>query len=205
GGLYTFMISFIEILSVLAFIATFAFLARRNLIKLPRLNMREMKGWPKLDGNLILFFEILLICFIFMMNGADEVLYSRGLSHAENLGDGSFGFSISSLVGPAFFGNMSEASLHMVERIGWWGHISMVFVFLNYLPFSKHFHILLAFPNTWYSNLEKKGRFTNMASVTNEVKLMMDPTADPFAVPAEGAAEPQRFGVKDVTDLTWKN
>lgn len=205
GGFYTFMISFIEILSVLAFVATFAFLARRNLIKLPRLNMREMKGWPKLDGNLILIFEIMLICFIFMMNGADEVLYNRGLSHAENLGDLSFGFSISGWVGPALFGSLSNEALHVVERIGWWGHISMVFVFLNYLPFSKHFHIVLAFPNTWYSNLEKKGRFTNMAAVTNEVKLMMDPTADPFAAPAEGAAEPQRFGAKDVTDLTWKN
>lgn len=205
GGFYTFMISFIEILSMLAFVATFAFLARRNLIKLPRLNMREMKGWPKLDGNLILIFEILLICFIFMMNGADEVLYNRGLSHAENLGDWSFGFSISGWVGPALFGSLSNEALHVVERIGWWGHISMVFVFLNYLPFSKHFHIVLAFPNTWYSNLEKKGRFTNMAAVTNEVKLMMDPTADPFAAPAEGVAEPQRFGAKDVTDLTWKN
>lgn len=206
GGFYTFMISFIEILSVLAFIATIAFLSRRNLIKLPRLNMAEMKGWPKLDGNLILFFEILLISFIFMMNGADEVLYQRGLSHAENLGDGSLGFSISSLIGPALFGNISDAGLHTIERIGWWGHISMVFVFLNYLPFSKHFHILLAFPNTWYSNLEKKGRFTNMESVTAEVKLMMDPTADPFAAPAPDAdATPQRFGAKDVQDLTWKN
>lgn len=206
GGFYTFIISFIEVLSVLAFIATFAFLSRRNLIKLPRLNMSEMKGWPKLDGNLILFFEILLITFIFMMNGADEVLYQRGLSHAENLGDGSLGFSISSIVGPALFGDMSDSGLHLIERVGWWGHISMVFVFLNYLPFSKHFHILLAFPNTYYSNLEKKGKFTNMESVTNEVKLMMDPTADPFAAPAPDAdAMPQRFGAKDVQDLTWKN
>lgn len=205
GGFYTFIISFIEILSVLAFIATIAFLSRRNLIKLPRLNMKEMKGWPKMDGNLILVFELLLITFIFMMNGADEVLYSMGASHAENLGDASFNFSITKHIGPLLFGDMSIDSLHTIERIGWWGHITMVFVFLNYLPFSKHFHILLAFPNTWYSNLEKKGRFTNMESVTNEVKLMMDPTADPFAAPAEGAAEPQRFGAKDVTDLTWKN
>ena len=206
GGFYTFLISFIEILSVLAFVATIAFLARRNLLKLPRFTMREMVGWAKLDGNLILCFEFLLICFIFMMNGADEVLYRRGISHAENLGDGSFGFSVTQYIGPAFFGSLSDSALFTIERIGWWGHITMVFVFLNYLPFSKHFHILLAFPNTYYSNLNPKGQFTNLESVTNEVKLMMDPTADPFAAPADGAiAEPQRFGAKDVTDLTWKN
>jgi len=205
GGFYTFIISFIEILSVLAFIATFAFLARRNLLKVPRLVMSEMNGWPKLDANLILFFEILLISCIFMMNGADEVLYNRGLSHAANLGDGSFGFTITQFVGPGLFGSLSDGALHIVERIGWWGHILMVFVFLNYLPFSKHLHIVLAFPNTWYSNLNPKGQFTNLEAVTNEVKLMLDPTADPYALPADGDAAPQRFGAKDVTDLTWKN
>lgn len=205
GGFYTFMISFIEILSILAFIATFAFLARRNLLKIPRFTMNEMTGWPKLDGNLILVAEIILISFIFMMNGADEVMYQRGLSHAENLGDGSFSFAVSQWVGPALFGSLSDSSLELVERVGWWGHIVMVFSFLNYLPFSKHFHILLAFPNTYYSNLEKKGKFTNNSAVTNEVKLMMDPSADPFAAPAPAEGEVQRFGVKDVTDLTWKN
>lgn len=202
GGFYTFMVSFIEILSVLAFIATVAFLARRNLLKLPRLTMKELAGWPKQDANIILIAEITLICFIFMMNGADEVLYSQGKSHLE--GQGSLGFSISSFVGPMLFGNVSESGLHLIERIGWWGHILMVFGFLNYLPYSKHFHIVLAFPNTWFSNLESKGKFTNMASVTAEVKLMMDPTADPYAA-APADAEPQRFGAKDVTDLTWKN
>ncbi len=202
GGFYTFMVSFIEILSVLAFIATVIFLARRNLLKLPRLTMKELSGWPKQDANLILIAEITLICFIFMMNGADEVLYSQGKSHLE--GQGSLGFSISSLIGPALFGSVSEHGLHLIERIGWWGHIAMVFGFLNYLPYSKHFHIVLAFPNTWYSNLEKKGKFTNMESVTAEVKLMMDPNADPYAA-APADATPQRFGAKDVTDLTWKN
>lgn len=206
GGFYTFIISFIEVLSVLAFIATFIFLARRNLLHIPRFKMSEMKGWPKLDGNLILVMELILICFIFMMNGADEVLYRNGLSHAEAMGDESFGFAISQFVGPALFGGLSESALHVVERIGWWGHIFMVFTFLNYLPFSKHFHILLAFPNTYYSNLEKKGRFTNMESVTKEVKLMMDPDADPYAAPApENDTPPERFGAKDVQDLTWKN
>ncbi|PIE86589.1 MAG: Fe-S oxidoreductase [Bacteroidetes bacterium] len=205
GGFYTFMISFIEILSLLALIATIAFLSRRNLLKIPRFNMKEMKGWPKIDGNMILFMELILVCCIFTMNGADEVLYSRGDSHAANLGEGSMGFTLSSYLGPLLFGDMNTGTLHTLERIGWWGHIAMVFAFLNYLPYSKHLHILFAFPNTYYSNLEAKGRLTNMESVTNEVKLMMDPTADPFAAPAEGAAEPQRFGAKDATDLTWKN
>lgn len=204
GGFYTFMISFIEILSVLAFIATIIFLSRRNLIKVPRLNMKEMKGWPKMDGNMILLMEIVLVLCIMTMNAADEALYRQGLSHAADLGDGSFNFAISSLIAPLFEG-MDAHALHTLERIGWWGHIFMVFAFLNYLPYSKHFHILLAFPNTYYSNLDKKGKFTNMESVKKEVELMMDPTADPFAAPAEGAEEHQRFGAKDVTDLTWKN
>lgn len=205
GGFYTFMISFIEILSVFALIATVIFLIRRNVIKLKRLNMLEMKGWPKNDANLILLMEIILVSCIFTMNGADEVLYQVGASHAQDLGDGSMSFSISKWLGPLLFGGMEIETLHVLERIGWWGHIFMVFTFLNYLPYSKHFHIVLAFPNTYYSNLEAKGRLNNMESVTNEVKLMMDPNADPYAAPPEGAPEPQRFGVKDVTDLNWKN
>jgi heterodisulfide reductase subunit C len=205
GGFYTFMVSFIEILSVLAFIATIAFLARRNILKLPRLNMKELAGWPLKDANLILIMEIVLICFIFMMNGADEALYAKGLSHYSEGLSGSFGFTISSLLGDSVFGGMNASSLHMIERIGWWGHILMVFTFLNYLPYSKHFHILLAFPNTYYSNLDKKGKFTNMEAVTTEVKLMLDPSADPYAAPLDAEAVPQRFGAKDVTDLTWKN
>ncbi|MDQ3047819.1 MAG: (Fe-S)-binding protein [Bacteroidota bacterium] len=201
GGFYTFMVSFIEILSVLAFIGTIAFLARRNLLKVPRLVMNELNGWPKLDANFILIGELTLICFIFMMNGADEVLYNRGVSHAANLGDGSLGLSISSHVGPALFGGMSDHSLHIIERIGWWGHIAIVLGFLNYLPYSKHFHILLAFPNVYYSNLEPKGEFTNLQSVTNEVKAMMDPS---FVPPVADPNVPMRFGAKDVADLTWK-
>ncbi|MFN5149584.1 MAG: 4Fe-4S dicluster domain-containing protein [Flavobacteriia bacterium] len=197
GGFYTFMISFIEVLSVLALIATFVFLSRRNLLKLPRFNMKELMGWPRKDANLILIMEIVLVACIFTMNGADEAI--MGLKGE------SYGFAVSSLIGPAIFGGMDEHTLHLLEAIGWWGHIIMVFAFLNYLPYSKHLHIVLAFPNTYYSNLNAKGKFTNMESVTAEVKLMLDPTADPFAAPAEGATEPQRFGAKDVTDLTWKN
>lgn len=203
GSFYTFMISFIEVLSVLSFVATLLFLSRRNLIKVPRLVKSELNGWPKLDANFILIAELILITFIFMMNGADEVLYSRGLSHVgENAG--SFGFAISQIVGPILFGSMSDESLMVIERIGWWGHILMVLAFLNYLPYSKHFHIVLAFPTTWYSNLEKKGRFTNIPEVTAEVNKMLDPSLDPFASSSEDVA-PARFGAKDVTDLTWKN
>lgn len=203
GGFYTFMVSFIEILSVLAFIGTFAFLARRNLLKVPRLIKSELNGWPKLDANFILLGEITLICFIFMMNGADEVLYSRGLSHAQNLGDHSLGLAISSHLGPLLFGGMSEHTLHYIERIGWWGHIITVLSFLNYLPYSKHLHILLAFPNVYYSNLNPPGRFTNLESVSNEVKAMLDPSFTP--PPANpNPANAGRFGAKDVTDLSWK-
>lgn len=205
GGFYTFMISFIEILSVLALVATVVFLSRRNLLKLPRLNMKELAGWPKKDANLILIMEIILVTCIFTMNTADEILYQRGGSHVAHEA-GSFGFTISSLLANIdFLYNIPIDGLRIMERIGWWGHIAMVFAFLNYLPYSKHFHIVLAFPNTYYSNLNKKGKFTNMEAVTNEVKLMLDPTADPFAAPADPNATPQRFGAKDVTDLTWKN
>ena len=196
GGFYTFMISFIEVLSVLAFIGTVAFLARRNMLKLPRLNMKELAGWPTQDANLILVFELMLISFIFTMNGADEVLQSyRGNSN---------GFAISSWLGPILFDGISNHSLHILEQIGWWGHIIMVYTFMNYLPYSKHLHIFMAFPNTYYSKLEPKGQFSNMQSVTNEVKLMLDPNADPYAAPAADAV-PSRFGAKDVTDLSWKN
>jgi heterodisulfide reductase subunit C len=199
GGFYTFMISFIEILSVLAFIATIAFLARRNMLKVPRLRMSELKGWPTKDANLILIFEVILLVCIFTMNGADEA--AQVLSS-----NSSYGFTVSQFIGPVFFGGIkSIETLHLLEQIGWWGHIIMVFIFLNYLPYSKHFHILLAFPNTYYSNLEKKGKFTNLESVTSEVKLMLDPNADPYAVAVDPNAVPLRFGVKDVTDLTWKN
>ena len=199
GGFYTGMVSFIEILSVLAFIGTVSFLARRNLLKLPRLVKSELNGWPKLDANTILIMEITLICFIFMMNGADEVLYNRGESHVT--GQGSFGFSISRYLGPLIYSGMPTAGLHVIERIGWWGHIFMVFSFLNYLPISKHLHILLAFPNTYFSNLKSKGQFINLFEVTDVVKPNFDPSyqsvLDPNAV--------IKFGVKDVTDLNWKN
>lgn len=201
GGFYTFLISFIEILSVLALTATVAFLLRRNLLKLPRLNKAELLGWPKKDANLILIMEIVLVTCIFTMNGTDEVLYSLGKSHFE--GTGSFNFAVSQHLGPAIFGGMSEGALHILERVGWWGHLLMVIAFLNYLYFSKHLHIILAFPNTYFADLNPKGKFDNLESVTNEVKLMMDPNADPFAAPANPDAVPAKFGASDVQDLNW--
>lgn len=200
GNFYVFMISFIEILTVLAFIATIAFLWRRNMLSIPRFNKKELLGWPKKDANLILIMEIILIVFILTMNGTDEVLYSRGGSHVA-YAKGNFGFSISSWLGPLLFDSFSVESLRLLERIGWWGHILMVFIFLNYLPYSKHLHILLAFPTTYFSNLQPIGKFSHMKSVENEVRLMLDPNL----IPPESEVPPSRFGAKDVTDLTWKN
>ena len=203
GGVYILLINTIEILSVLAFIATLIFLTRRNLITIPRFQMSEMNGWPKLDGNIILYLEILLLICVFTMNGADESLYLKGQSHVD--GSGSFGFVISSLTAPYFFNQFNIDTLIILERIGWWGHILVVFAFLNYLPFSKHFHILMAFPNTYYSNLNKNGAFNNLNSVKDEVSKMLDPNFDPYANPVEGDAVPDRFGAKDVEDLSWKS
>lgn len=205
GGFYTFMISMIEVLSVLALIATFSFLARRNLLKIPRFQKSEMNGWPKLDGNIILYMEFILVMCIFTMNGADEALRLAGESHAG--GTGSFGFTISQFIGANIFAGMDVHTLHLLERIGWWGHIIMVFAFLNYLPYSKHLHILWAFPNVYFSDLNPMGKLRNMESVTKEVKMMLDPNADPYAAPEplpEGQ-EPEKFGAKDVTDLHWMN
>ncbi len=202
GGFYTFLISFIEILSVLALTATIAFLSRRNLLKLPRFNKAEMLGWPTKDANLILIMEIVLVTCIFTMNGTDEALYKLGKSHfSQEIG--TFDFAISQYLSPILFEGMSESTLHILERVGWWGHLLMVIAFLNYLYFSKHLHILLAFPNTYFADLNAKGKFDNLESVTNEVKLMMDPNADPFAAPANPDAVPAKFGASDVQDLNW--
>lgn len=197
GAFYTFVISSIEVLSVLTFIATLIFFARRNLIKIPRFTSSDLNGWARNDANLILLFELVLITFIFMMNSADEA--DKLLR--SNVG---YGFAISQYLGPLFFGRTNNLDLlHIISSIGWWGHLIMVFVFLNYLPYSKHLHILFAFPNTYFSNLNAKGKFNNMESVEAEVKLMLDPSADPYAA-APATEAPQRFGAKDVQDLSWK-
>ena len=197
GGFYTFLISFIEILSLLALVGTFIFLARRNLLKLPRFHMDEMTGWPKLDGNLILYGELILVLCIFTMNGADEVLHQKQ-------GLGTYGFALSSGIGPMVFGGMSEGTLAILERVGWWGHILMVFGFILYLPYSKHLHILLAFPNVYFNKLTSRGEMTNMPDIMNEVKGMMGLIEmDESAM--DSAEELPKFGASDVFDLSWKN
>ncbi len=208
GGMYTGLISFIEILSVGAFIGTLVFLIRRNLLKVPRFHMDEMTGWPKLDGNLILYAEILLLIGIFSMNGADEALFNMGQTHATGVAEGttgSFGFAVSQYFGPAMFGGMEVGTLHFIERAGWWLHIIVVFTFLNYLPFSKHLHILLAFPNVFYSKLNSRGEMENMPAIMNEVKSMMGLIPESEMAPAGDMNDMPKFGVSDVFDLTWKN
>ncbi len=199
GGLYTLIINSIEILSLLAFIATVVFLSRRNLLKIPRFHMSEMTGWPKLDGNLILIGELLLLFGIFSMNGADKVLQGIDPAHYPSTGP----LAISSWLGPALFGGLETSTLQIIERCGWWLHILVVFAFINYLPKSKHLHIMFAFPNTFYANQNSRGEMENMPEIMNEVKSMMGLTEDTGEMPAED--DLPVFGSKDVMDLSWKN
>ncbi len=197
GGFYDFLIGSFEYLAIGVLLACVVFLARRNIIRLKRFHMAEMTSWPKSDANLILITEIFLMTAFLFMNASDALLQSRGASHY--VVAGAFPVS-SSLFG--MLGTYSNETLMMIERGCWWFHIVGIIAFLNYVPYSKHFHILLAFPNTWYANLNPKGQFNNMESVTNEVKLMMDPAAVP--PPTDPNGLPQRFGAKDVKDLNWK-
>ena len=197
GRFYNFLIASFEILALGVLVACVVFFARRNMLRIKRFWMREMTSWPRTDANLILITEIFLMSAFLFMNAADSLLQSRGAEHYIQAGS----FPISSWLIPSIDG-LSDSSLMALERFCWWFHIIGILAFLNYVPYSKHFHILLAFPNTWYGKLEPKGQFTNMESVTNEVKLMMDPSAVP--APSDPNAPPQRFGAKDVKDLTWK-
>jgi len=197
GGFYTFIISFIEILSVLAFVATLAFLARRNVLKIARFQNPELKGFPSRDANLILLGEIILIVGIFCMNGGDKVLQARGVEHYHTTGV----FAVSSWLGPLLFGGMSDGAVIAIERFGWWLHLSTVLGFLCYLPYSKHLHILLAFPNTWYSRLTPKGEIENMPEIQKEVRIMMGLEQPDANAPAELP----EFGANDVFSLGWTN
>ena len=197
GGFYDFLIGSFEILALGVLAACVVFLARRNVLRIKRFTMREMTSWPRTDANLILITEIFLMTAFLLMNAADSILQTRGAEHYITAGS----FPVSAMFMPMLSG-MSTEALILLERGCWWFHIVGILAFLNYVPYSKHFHILLAFPNTWYSKLTPKGQLTNMESVMNEVKLMMDPSAVP--PPADPNAAPQRFGAKDVKDLTWK-
>ncbi|PPK84315.1 4Fe-4S dicluster protein [Neolewinella xylanilytica] len=197
GGMYNFIISTIELLSVLAFVATAIFLIRRNALYIPRFHKPEMKGWPKLDANLILVFELILLACIFTMNGTDVVLQDMDPDHYRPTN-----FAVSGVFGPMVFGGMEASTLYTLERVGWWGHLLMVFVFLNYLPKSKHLHILLAFPNTYFARLKPRGEMINMPEVMNEVKSMMG-LGDPNAPEPDMSAELPEFGADDVNEMSW--
>ncbi len=198
GGLYTLIISSIEVLSLLALVATFVFLYRRNLLKVPRLVMSELNGWPKLDANIILLGELLLVTGIFTMNGADSVLQGIDPTHYPSTGS----LAISSWFGPAIFGGMEPESLMLTERTGWWLHLMVVLGFILYLPYSKHLHIFLAFPNVYFSKLTPRGEMENMPEIMQEVKSMLGIESD---TPPSTETELPEFGAKDIFDLSWAN
>ncbi|WP_262248430.1 (Fe-S)-binding protein [Parapedobacter soli] len=194
GAFYTFLIAAFEWLALAVLVGCVVFLARRNIARVKRFFGTEMTPWPRTDANLILIAEILLMAAFLTMNAADHRLQFLGAANYTQAG----AFPVSTWLIPLLPENVS--SLITIERGCWWFHIVGVLVFLNYLPYSKHLHIILAFPNTYFSNLYPKGHFTNMGSVTTEVRAMLDPTYTPADTEA-----PARFGAKDVQDLTWKN
>ena len=198
GSFYNVLIASFEILAVLVLVAVFIFWIRRNTLKLARFASSDLTGKPKNDANYILYFEVVLMSLFLLMNAADFHLQHLGIGHYNQVGS----FPISQFIAPLFNG-MSEGIVVSVERVAWWLHIVGILIFLNYLYFSKHLHILLAFPNTFYADLNAKGKLDNLESVTNEVKLMMDPSADPFATPSNPEAVPAKFGASDVQDLNW--
>ena len=197
-GLYNFLIGSFEILAILVLVACVIFLIRRNVVRIKRFWSKEMTSWPRTDANLILIFEILLMSAFLIMNATDALLFTAGASHYVT----SFSNPISQYFQFMFMG-MDTATLVAIERFTWWFHIIGILGFMNYVLISKHLHIFFAFPSTYFANLNPLGQFSNLQSVTNEVKLMMDPNADPYAAPAADAAPPEQFGAKDATDLNW--
>lgn len=191
GSFYGFLIGSFEILALLVLVSVIVFWIRRNIIKIRRFWKSEMKGWPKSDGNIILYFEMVLMILFLVMNATDVPF--------QEMNNGNV---VSKYVASMFSGT-PEGTLHIIERTAWWLHILGILAFLNYLYFSKHLHIMLAFPNVYFGKVVPKGKFKNLESVTNEVKMMMDPNIDPFAAPADGATEaPSKFGASDVMDLS---
>lgn len=204
GPVYDFLIGSFEILAVLVAVSVILFWIRRNVIKIKRFVLKEMKGWPKNDANYILYIELVLMVLFLTMNGADLHLQQVGAAGYAHEAGVVGAFPISQYIAPLFEG-MSQASVIIIERVAWWAHILGILFFLNYLYYSKHLHILLAFPNVYYSNLKPQGEFRNIEAVTDEVKMMMDPDADPFAEPESGDEDemPEKFGASDVQDLSW--
>ena len=197
GGFYDFLIGTFEILALLVLVSVVLFWIRRNVLKIKRFLSPEMKGWPKQDGNIILYFEVVLMGLFLIMNSSDYALQQMGAADYTQAGF----YPVSSLFA-GVFDAMSQSSLIIIERSAWWLHITGILIFLNYLYFSKHLHILLAFPNVYFGAVTPKGQFKNNQAVTTEVKMMMDPSADPFAAPAPDAPPPAKFGASDVMDLS---
>lgn len=198
GGFYSFLIGSFEVLAVLVLVAVVVFWARRNVLKIGRFASTDLNGKPRSDANIILYFEIVLMSLFLLMNASDFWLQQAGVSHYVSAGS----FPVSHFISPIFDG-LNEGTVVLLERTFWWMHIVGILIFLNYLYYSKHLHILLAFPNTYYADLNAKGKIDNLESVTREVQLMMDPKADPFAAPASTDAVPAKFGASDVMDLNW--
>ena len=192
GGFYGFLIGSFEILAVLVLVAVIVFWIRRNIIKLKRFASTDLKGAPKKDADTILYFEMVLMSLFLIMNATDL--------HFQAMNSGNI---ISQFITP-LFSSLDIMQVEAIELTAWWIHIIGILAFLNYLYYSKHLHILLAFPNTYFADLNPKGQFDNLESVTKEVKLMMDPNADPFAAqPLDEKAVPSKFGASDVQDLNW--
>jgi heterodisulfide reductase subunit C len=192
GGFYGFLIGSFEILAVLVLVAVAAFWIRRNVLAIGRFRSSDLNGAPKKDANIILYFEVVLMSLFLIMNAFDL--------HFQDMNSGNI---ISRFLAPSP-DTFSLEAVTIIERTAWWLHIVGILIFLNYLYYSKHLHILLAFPNTYFADLNAKGKFDNLESVTKEVKLMMDPNADPFAAqPVDENAVPSKFGASDVQDLNW--
>lgn len=189
GKFYTILIATFEILAVLVLISVLFFWLRRNVIKIKRFLSPEMQGWPKSDGNYILYFEVVLMLLFLLMNATDLSFQSMNSGNV-----------ISQFITP-FFSSLDTTSIHIIERTCWWLHIVGILLFLNYLYYSKHLHILLAFPNTYLASILPKGQLNNLESVTNEVKLMLDPNADPYSDQDNENETIEKFGASDIFDL----
>ena len=203
GSFYDFLIASFEILALGVLLACIAFLVRRFSKRIKRFQGVEMTSWPKNDALIILYAEIVLMSAFLIMNASDLQLQAMGYEHYVQAGS----YPISSLISP-LLADLNVGTLFYIERTSWWFHILGILAFLNYLPFSKHFHIILAFPNVYYSKLTPKGQMDNMQNVKKEVELMMDPNADPYANPPESSQEnspPIPFGARDIPDLSWKS
>lgn len=195
GPFYNILIASFEILALLVLISVFFFWTRRNIVKIKRFLNPEMKGWPKQDANNILYFEVVLMLLFLSMNATDSLL--QDIDAVDYIKAGSF--PISQFLKPLFNGFLLE-TLIILERSFWWLHITGIFIFMNYLYYSKHLHILLAFPNTYFANLEIKGKFKVNPQIKTEVQLMLDPQA---VIPEASPTTPDKFGVSDVFDLSW--